>query len=98
MPRKRAKHTAEYKQETLRRIVEGKESLSSVADDLGLARETLYRWMREYRSNPTEAFRGNGKLTSQDEEIRKLRQENSRLKEEREILKKAATFFAKESR
>jgi transposase len=98
MPRKRAKHAAEYKQEALRRIVDGKEPVASVADDLGLARETLYRWMREYRSNPNEAFRGNGKLTSQDEEIRKLRQENARLKEERDILKKAATFFAKESR
>lgn len=98
MPRKRAKHSAEYKQEALRRVVDGREPIASVAADLGLARETLYRWMREYRSNPSEAFRGNGKLTSQDEEIRKLRQENARLKEERDILKKATTFFARESR
>jgi transposase len=98
MPRKRVKHSSEYKQEALRRVVGGKEPIASVADALGLARETLYRWLREYRANPSEAFRGNGKLTSQDEEIRKLRQENARLKEERDILKKAATFFAKESR
>ena len=98
MPRKRAKHSAEYKQEAIRRIIEGKEAVATVADKLGLARETLYRWMREYHQEPAEAFRGNGKLTSQDEEIRRLRQENARLKEEREILKKAATFFAKESR
>lgn len=98
MPRKRAKHSAEYKQEAIRRIIDGKEAVATVADELGLARETLYRWMREYHQEPSEAFRGNGKLTSQDEEIRRLRQENARLKEEREILKKAATFFAKESR
>src|SRR5665213_757017 len=98
MPRKRAKHSAEYKQEAIRRIIEGKEAVATVADELGLARETLYRWMREYHQEPSEGFRGNGKLTSQDEEIRRLRQENARLKEEREILKKAATFFAKESR
>jgi len=98
MPRKRAKHSAEYKQEAMRRIIEGKEAVATVAHELGLARETLYRWMREYHQEPSEAFRGNGKLTSQDEEIRRLRQENARLKEEREILKKAATFFAKESR
>lgn len=98
MPKNRVRRTAEYKQEALRRIVEGKEPVASVADDLGLARETLYRWAREYRANPNEAFRGNGKLTSQDEELRKLRQENARLKEERDILKKAATFFARESR
>jgi transposase len=98
MPRKRVKRSAEYKHEALCRIVDGKETVASVADDLGLARETLYRWMREYRANPSESFRGNGRLTSQDEEIRKLRQENARLREEREILKKAATFFARESR
>jgi transposase len=88
MPGKRVKRTAEYKLEALRRIVDGKEKISSVADSLGLPRETLYRWVREYRAKPTEAFRGNGKLTSQDEEIRELRRKVARLEEEREILKK----------
>ena len=98
MPKKRVKHSAEYKQEVLRRIVDGKESAASVAASLGLARETVYRWMREYRANPDQAFRGNGKVTSQDEIVRELRRENARLREERDILKKATTFFAKESR
>ena len=98
MPKKRAKHSAEYKQEALRRVIDGKESIASVADSLGLARETLYRWIREYRANPVESFRGNGKPTSHDEGIRQLRRENARLQEERDILRKAATFFAKESR
>jgi transposase len=98
MPGKRAKRTAEYKLEALRRVIDGKESTASVADSLGLPKETLYRWVREYRAKPDEAFRGNGKLTSQDEEIRQLRRRVARLEEEREILKKAATFFAKESR
>ena len=98
MPKKRAKHSAEYKQEALRRVVDGKESIASVADALGLARETMYRWMREYQANPDQAFRGNGKLTSQDEEIRQLRRKVARLEEDREIFKKAATFFARESR
>lgn len=98
MPGKRVKRTAEYKIEALRRVVDGKEQVSPVADSLGLSRETLYRWVREFRAKPTEAFRGNGKLTSQDEEIRELRRKVARLEEEREILKKAATFFARESR
>ncbi len=98
MLKKRAKHSAEYKQEALRRITEGNEPITSVADALGLARETLYRWMREYRANPIESFRGNGKLTSLDEENRQLRRENAQLREEREILKKATTFYARESR
>ncbi len=98
MPRKRVKHTAEYKQEALRRVVDGKEPTATVAAALGLPKETLYRLLREYKAKPDEAFRGNGKLTSQDEEIRQLRRKVARLEEEREILKKAATFFAKESR
>jgi transposase len=98
MPGKRAKHTAEYKLEALRRVIDGKEKTAAVADSLGLPKETLYRWVREYLAKPDEAFRGNGNLTSQDEEIRQLRRKVGRLEEEREILKKAATFFAKESR
>lgn len=94
MPRKRVRRSAEYKQEALR-IVDGKEPVATVADDLGLARETLYRWVREYRANPSEAFRGNGNLTSQDEELRKLRQENARLKEERDIFKKSHHLLCK---
>lgn len=98
MSKKRARHTAEYKREALRRVIDGKEAALAVARSLGLSKETLYRWMREYRENPQEAFPGNGKLTSQDEEIRQLRRKVAQLEEEREILKKAATFFAKESR
>lgn len=98
MPRKRAKHSTEYKREAIRRVIEDKESIASVTRSLGLARETLYRWIREYKENPDQAFPGNGKLTSQDEEIRQLRRKVAELEEEREILKKAATFFAKESR
>jgi transposase len=45
-----------------------------------------------------QAFRGNGKLTSEQVEIRRLREENRRLKMEKEILKKATVFFAKETR
>ena len=98
MSKKRVKHTAEYKREALRRVIEGDEPATAVAKSLGLSRETLYRWLREYRENPRAAFPGNGKMTSQDEEIRQLRRKVAQLEEEREILKKAATFFAKESR
>ncbi len=98
MPKKRTQHSSEYKIEALRRVVDSKEPAASVARSLGLSRETLYRWIREYQANPAEPFPGNGKLTSQDEQIRKLQRENARLTEERDILKKAVTFFAKEPR
>ena len=98
MPKKRAVHSAEYKREALRRIIDGKESVSMVAAELGHSRQTVYRWIREFQSDPNEAFRGNGNLTSQDEEIRKLRRKVAELEEDRAILKKAAAFFAREPR
>jgi transposase len=57
----------------------------------------LARWVQEYQNEESQAFRGNGKLTSEQAELRKLRTENKQLRLEREILKKAAVFFAKET-
>jgi len=47
----------------------------------------LGRWIREFQEDESEAFRGNGKLTTEQEELRSLREENRRLKMEREVLK-----------
>ena len=58
----------------------------------------LHSWVRQFKAEAAEAFRGNGKLTSQDEELRRLRRELDRVTEERDVLKKATAFFAKESR
>jgi transposase len=57
----------------------------------------LSRWINEFQADESAAFRGNGKLTTEQEELRRLREENRRLKMERDILKKATAFFAKES-
>ncbi len=56
----------------------------------------LSRWIREATENKETAFRGNGKLTEEQLEIRRLREEVRRLQLEKEILKKATAFFAKE--
>jgi len=58
----------------------------------------LGRWIREHSVGDGQAFRGNGKLTPEQAEIRRLREENRRLKMEKDILKKATVFFAKETR
>ena len=58
----------------------------------------LCRWINEYQTDDGRAFRGNGRLTLEQEENRQLKEENRRLKMEKEILKKAAVFFAKETR
>lgn len=98
MSTKRVKYPAEYKHEAVRRVVEAKESPPTVAKSLGIGADTMYRWLREHRADPAEAFRGNGVLTSQDEEIRQLRKENAQLREENAILEKATVFFAKKPR
>jgi transposase len=58
----------------------------------------LCRWINEYQTDDGRAFRGNGRLTLEQEENRQLKEENRRLKMEKEILKKAANIKAKETR
>lgn len=98
MSTKRERYPAEYKREAVRRVIEGGESTAKVADSLGVGHDSMYRWVREFRRDSKEAFRGNGTLTSQDEEIRHLRGEVSRLREENAILEKATVFFARKPR
>ncbi len=58
----------------------------------------LCRWIKEANEADGQAFRGQGKLSEEQAEIRRLREENKRLKMEKEILKKAALFFAQETK
>jgi len=62
-----------------------------------LATVDFHKWVRELRDAPQEAFPGNGKQKAQDAKIARLRKEFAKLKMERDILKKAAAYFAKES-
>jgi len=93
----RKKYTREFKQDAIRLVTEQGYKQTEAAKNLGIDRSMLVRWMREFRADESEAFRGNGKLTAEQEELRRLREENRRLKMERDILKKATAFFAKES-
>jgi transposase len=98
MPAKRRKYPREYKIEAVRRVIEGRETAAEIARALGIEANMLYGWVRQFKTEANEAFRGNGNLTAQDEEIRRLRRQLVEITEERDILKKAAAFFAKESR
>lgn len=98
MGEKRRKYPREFKIEAVRRVAEGRETAAEIARALGIQPNMLYGWVRQFKSETDDAFRGNGKLTAQDEEIRRLRRENADLREERDILKKTAVWFAKHSR
>jgi transposase len=73
-------------------------SRAEAARSLGLNSNMLGRWVSEQLTDGGQAFRGNGKLTPEQEEIRKLRSQVKNLKMEKEILKKATVFFAKETK
>jgi len=96
MTRKRRSFTPEYKAEVVGLIRDGGKSISAVCRDLGLTESAVRKWVPQ---SEADAGRGDGKLltTAEREELTQLRRENRQLRMEREILKKATAFFAKES-
>lgn len=88
-------YSAEFKLEAVKRIERTKEPVLKVAADLGVKPTTLQGWVKKYKQSPNAPFPGSGNLSPEDEKLRKLEKENRELKEEVEILKKAAAFFAK---
>lgn len=90
----RRRFTKEFKIETVQMILDGTRSITDVCEDLDIHRNTVGRWIREYRDHQEDAFPGNGKLLPADEEIRRLKRELARTKEERDILKKVVSIFS----
>jgi transposase len=88
----RKQYSKEFKLEALK--LSEDIGVPQAAKDLGISKTTLYEWRVAARDEGADAFRGHGRLTERDEELRRLRQENKTLKMEREILKKATAFFA----
>jgi transposase len=93
----RKKFSPEFKLEAVKLVKERGVSVPQAAKDLDVHENVLRKWVRELREEPQEAFPGNGKQKVQDAEIARLRKEVAKLKMERDILKKAAAYFAKES-
>jgi len=94
---KRRRYTGEFKREAVELITNQGYSIAEAARNLGVPRGMLGRWRKEQLEKQQSAFPGTGHQSFEAEELRHLREENRRLKLEREILKKAAAFFAKES-
>ena len=92
--RPRRSFTDEFKASAVRLVLDEGKSVSQVARDLDLTASALQRWVDQARADRTQGKTG---LTSEErEELARLRRENRELRMEREILKKAAAFFAKE--
>ena len=95
----RKQYTKEFKLDAISLVVDQGLTIAEAARSLGIRANMLGRWIKENEAdNNGQAFRGNGKLTPDQEEIRRLKIENKQLKLERQILKGAAVFFAKETK
>lgn len=89
-------YSAEFKIEAVKRLEKTGESMSKVATDLGVKPTTMQGWVNKYRKSPNAPFIGSGHLSPQDEKFHKLEKEIRDLKEENDILKKAAAYVCPE--
>jgi len=95
MPKSHPPYTAEFRAEALRLVRSSGKSKTAIAQELGISLAALRHWLRQAELDAGERHDG---LTSEElTELRRLRRENKVLREEREILVKAAAFFARET-
>ena len=95
------KYSKEFKDSTVQLIINNNESVAQIAKDLDIHPKTLYAWVTAYKKEHNMPIRNLEKSTilkeGEAEELKRLRRENKILKQERDILKKATAYFAKET-
>ena len=93
---KRKTYTPEFKREAVRLMEESGRPVAEIGRELGVRPNQLYRWKESIEKHAGGAFPGTGRQVAKDDEIARLKRELEAVKEERDILKKAAAYFAKE--
>jgi transposase len=88
------KFSKDFKEEAIRLVLNG-QSQTETAKKLGVSMHTVHRWVHEHEKKGKEAFPGKGKLSANDERLRRLETELREVTMERDILKKAIAYFAK---
>ena len=91
----RRDYDREFKVEAVRLALSDGHTIKEVSEDLGVHYSVLRRWIREYREDAEGSFPGKGRLSPDQEELRKVQRENVRLRQERDILKKALAIFSR---
>jgi transposase len=94
----RKRYSKEFKLDAVSLVTEQGYSRAEAARSLGINANMLCRWVQEEQAGDSQSFRGNGRLTPEQEENRRLKAEIKRLRMEKEILKKATVFFAAETK
>ena len=97
MTQKRKHYSKQFKIDAVKLVTDQGFNVSEAARNLGIHHSSLRHWKRQLESDGNQAFPGKGNLSSDKDELNRLRKENKRLRMERDILKKATAFFAKES-
>jgi transposase len=94
MKKPRKQYTREFKMEAVRLLETSGRSARQLEDELGIGSGNLWRWKRQFAADGEDAFPGHGRLTPEQEQLRKLKRENEILRQERDILKKAIAIFS----
>ena len=94
----RKKYSKEFKLDAISLVLDQSYTRTQAGKSLGINANMLGRWISEHKADDGQAFRGNGKLTPEQEVIRGLKTQVRQLQMEKDILKKATVFFAKETR
>jgi transposase len=95
----RKQYSKEFKLDAISLVLDQGYAIAEAARSLEIRANMLGRWIKEHQADDNgQSFRGNGKLTPEQEEIRRLKTEIKQLKLERQILKEAMVFFAKETK
>ena len=94
MKKIRRQYTREFKLEALRLLETSGKSAAEIERDLGIGSGNLYRWKRKLTKDGQDVFPGHGRLTPEQERIRKLEREIEILRQQRDILKKAVAIFS----
>ena len=92
---KRRKFSREFKIEAVKLVRERGVSVAQAGRDLDLHENVLRKWVKEFGSDPTQAFPGHGQMKPEQQEIERLRREVAKLKAERDILKKLSSPVAR---
>lgn len=95
---KSARYAPEFREQAVHNVIDTSRPIAQVAKELGLVEQTLGSWVRKYREQHAGELDRQELAEPERAELKRLRKENRELKLEQEFLKKAAAFFAKESR
>ena len=93
----RRQFSREFKLEAVKLVKERGVAVAQTARDLDVHENVLRKWIRDATVDPQHAFPGQGVMRPEQAELERLRKENAKLRMERDLLKKAAAYFAKES-